>query len=327
MSKRDRFQPSLEQVALADALGEALEAMLPLNRLHENDFETPATWKSLSDLGVFSILKSEAQGGAGLGLVEEALVAIELGRRLASPSVVASMAASPFIDDDSAELNVVGAGLISENRTVFQVEQQANHLLVRDQGAARLGAYPVAFEPIEDGNWTVQLAVAKEPLTSSFDLDENQLTRLRVIDAAVLAGVSLTALDMAVSYANFREQFGRPIGSYQAIKHHCANMAVSARCAKDVVAFAAVALQEGDPDGRLLAESALVVSGNAAIQNASLNIQIHGGLGFSAEADPHLLIKRAQLYLAFAGGVDAATERLVRIQTEADLASVLEYQK
>src|SRR3546814_7592323 len=86
---------------------------------------------------------------------------------------------------------------------------------------------------------------------------------------------------MGVDYAGLREQFGRPIGTFQAVKHHCANMAIAARCARDQVSFAAVAIDEGRADAALQVESALFVAGTAAIENAGKNIQIHGGIGFS----------------------------------------------
>jgi alkylation response protein AidB-like acyl-CoA dehydrogenase len=144
--------------------------------------------------------------------------------------------------------------------------------------------------------------------------DAAQLLRLRLIDAAALAGMADAALEMAVAYAKSREQFGRPIGSFQAVKHHCANMVVAARCARDQVLFAAVAIDEDREDAALQTECALHVAGAAALDNAGKNIQIHGGIGFSDEADPHLILKRAQLQLAIAGGLEAATMRIADIK-------------
>jgi len=131
-----------------------------------------------------------------------------------------------------------------------------------------------------------------------------------LIDAAALAGISQAALDMSVAYAGVRQQFGRPIGSFQAIKHHCANMAIAASCARDQASFAAVAVDEGRDDAALQVECAFWVAGTAALENAGKNIQIHGGIGFSDEADPHLFLKRAQLLIAIAGGLEAANGRI-----------------
>jgi alkylation response protein AidB-like acyl-CoA dehydrogenase len=140
--------------------------------------------------------------------------------------------------------------------------------------------------------------------------DAAALLRLRLIDAAALAGIARAALDMGVAYAGIREQFGRPIGSFQAVKHHCANMAIAANCARDQTAFAAVAVDDDRADAIMQVESALLVAGKAALENAAKNIQIHGGIGFSDEADPHLLLKRAQLLIAISGGLEAANHRV-----------------
>jgi hypothetical protein len=144
--------------------------------------------------------------------------------------------------------------------------------------------------------------------------DAPQLLRLRLIDAAALAGISQAALDMSVAYAGTRAQFGRPIGSFQAVKHHCANMVSAARRARDQTCFAAVAIDEGRDDADLQVECALFVAASAALENAGKNIQIHGGMGFSDEADPHLLLKRAQLLTTIAGGLEAANERIANIK-------------
>jgi alkylation response protein AidB-like acyl-CoA dehydrogenase len=81
------------------------------------------------------------------------------------------------------------------------------------------------------------------------------------------------------------------------------------------VGFAAVAVDDGRSDAALQVECALWVAGSAALDNAGKNIQIHGGIGFSDEADPHLCLKRARLSVAIAGGLEAANRR---ISTEAD---------
>ena len=87
-------------------------------------------------------------------------------------------------------------------------------------------------------------------------------------------------------------------------------MALAARCARDQTSFAAVALEDQRDDAPLQVDSALFVAGPAALESVQLNIQIHGGMGFSDEADPHLLLKRARLLNAIAGGLEAANTRI-----------------
>jgi alkylation response protein AidB-like acyl-CoA dehydrogenase len=173
---------------------------------------------------------------------------------------------------------------------------------------------PSTSNPIDDRHWLASLREVDglaEPLAR---FDPAQTLRLRLIDAAALAGIGQAALDMAVAYAGIRSQFGRPIGTFQAVKHHCANMAIAARCARDQTSFASVAIDEGRPDAALQVECALFVAGTAALEIAGKNIQLHGGIGFSNEADPHLFLKRAQLLIAVAGGLEAANERIANIQ-------------
>jgi alkylation response protein AidB-like acyl-CoA dehydrogenase len=100
---------------------------------------------------------------------------------------------------------------------------------------------------------------------------------------------------MSVEYGKVRQQFGKPIGSFQAIKHRCADMAVRAEVARSVVTYAAVALAEGEPDAARHAGIAKALAGNAALANATDNIQNHGGMGYTWESDAHLYLKRARL--------------------------------
>jgi alkylation response protein AidB-like acyl-CoA dehydrogenase len=212
----------------------------------------------------------------------------------------------------------IAAGYRRGERTVVVENPGAGLALVRDASGAAVhalrGRDPA---PLDDRLWLAELrgyAALGEPLAR---FDERALLRLRLIDAACLAGIARAALDMGVAYALVREQFGRPIGSFQAIKHHCANMAIAASCARDQVSFAAVALHDQREDAALQVECALWVAGSAALENAGKNIQIHGGIGFSDEADPHMLLKRAQLSIAIAGGLEAANRRVAGAETSA----------
>ncbi|QIB66846.1 acyl-CoA dehydrogenase family protein [Kineobactrum salinum] len=165
---------------------------------------------------------------------------------------------------------------------------------------------PLATQPWLD---TLHTSSDLPPPLARFSAEANR--RMTLIDAAALAGIAQRGLEMAVDYAKLREQFGRPIGSFQAIKHHCATMAISAQRSRDQVLFAATAIDEGREDAMLQTDCALLVAARAATANAALNIQIHGGIGFSAEADPHLLVKRTQALIAITGGLEAVNRRIV----------------
>jgi alkylation response protein AidB-like acyl-CoA dehydrogenase len=309
-----RYHPSADQLALASTIDESLGALLPLSRLHASHAEDPRTWSGLEEIGMFGITVSEERGGSGLGAAEEALIVIGLGRRLVAPAILATIGAT-HAQLGTAAIDLggrrVAAAYRSGERIIIVEDPQADLVLVRDRDGAAL--YELADPSpgsVDHRLWLAHLrstASLGEPIAR---FDAQQLLLLRLIDAAALAGIAEATLDMSVAYAGMREQFGRPIGSFQAVKHHCANMAIAARCARDQTSFAAVAIDEERGDAALQVESALFVAGSAALENAAKNIQIHGGMGFSDEADPHLYLKRAQLLIAIAGGLDAANWRV-----------------
>ncbi|MDD9937576.1 MAG: acyl-CoA dehydrogenase family protein [Myxococcales bacterium] len=317
----ERYHPDAEQVALAASIGESLASLLPLSRLRESDTEQDATWATLEELGIFGVSTPEAEGGGGLGAVEEALIVHELGRRAVAPAVLATIGASLLGTRDRSGGHRAAAGYRRGDRVVLLEDPAAQRVLVRSGVDARLFALPASTRSIDARLWTANLCVAESLAAPIARADAEQVLHLRLLDAAALSGVARAALEMAVGYANVREQFGRPIGSFQAIKHHCANMALAARCALDQVSFAAVALDARRDDAALQVDSALQVAGSAALETCGTNIQVHGGIGFSDEADPHRLLKRARLYLELAGGLEASLERIADCPPGAPLAS------
>jgi alkylation response protein AidB-like acyl-CoA dehydrogenase len=294
--------------------------MLPLARLHASHEESAQSWTALNDLGVFGIAVPEAQGGSGLGATEEALIVFELGRRAVGPAVLATIGAAHLSarhgDALHAREHRVAAGYQRGARVVVIDDSAADFLLVRSASGAGLFEHSKSGSVIDAELWSSRLCEVAVLGKSLAEATPEQTTRLRLIDAAALAGLARAALDMAVAYAGLREQFGRPIGTFQAIKHHCANMALAARCAVDQVRFAAVALDEHRSDAALQSEHALYVAGAAATENCGKNIQIHGGMGFSDEADPHRLLKRARVLLEIAGGLEAALTRIAALPAQ-----------
>jgi alkylation response protein AidB-like acyl-CoA dehydrogenase len=140
----------------------------------------------------------------------------------------------------------------------------------------------------------------------------------RILD---LAGVALAAeqvggaeacLDMAVDYANTRTQFGRAIGSFQAIKHKCADMLVHVESARSACCGAGCAAAEDDPELAALAPMAKAYCSDAYFACAAENIQIHGGIGFTWEHDAHLYFKRARSSEALLGDPAYHRERLAQ---------------
>jgi alkylation response protein AidB-like acyl-CoA dehydrogenase len=138
----------------------------------------------------------------------------------------------------------------------------------------------------------------------------------RTLDVAAIAlaaeqlGGAQRALDMAVGYAKVREQFGRPIGSFQTIKHRCADLLLEVESLRSAVGYAAAAVAEGSAEIPVLASLAKAYASETFFHVAAENIQIHGGIGFTWEHDAHLYFKRAKSSELFLGDAAYHRERL-----------------
>ncbi len=131
--------------------------------------------------------------------------------------------------------------------------------------------------------------------------------------AAELVGVCASALDMTVAYVKDRRQFGTAVGAFQAVSHRCAQMLLDTEGARSAVSFAAWA---ADADPARLAEAAAMAKAAASDAGREVTdaaIQLHGGIGFTWEADVHWRYKRAQLDAVLLGGATAHRARLARI--------------
>src|SRR5215469_2542235 len=138
----------------------------------------------------------------------------------------------------------------------------------------------------------------------------------RTLDVAAIAlaaeqlGGAQRALDMAVAYAKIRHQFGRPIGSFQAIKHRCADLLLEMESLRSAVGYAAAAVAEDSPEVPVLAALVQALASDTYFHVAAENIQIHGGIGFTWEHDAHLYFKRAKSTELFLGDASYHRERL-----------------
>jgi alkylation response protein AidB-like acyl-CoA dehydrogenase len=139
---------------------------------------------------------------------------------------------------------------------------------------------------------------------------EHTLDVAAVALAAEQLGGAQRALDMAVGYAKIRQQFGRAIGSFQAIKHRCADLLLEVESLRSAVRYAAAAVAEGSPEVPVLASMLKAYASEVYSRVASENIQIHGGIGFTWEHDAHLYLKRAKASELFLGDGSYHRERL-----------------
>jgi alkylation response protein AidB-like acyl-CoA dehydrogenase len=319
-----RMQPSTDQRELIDSVAGPVAEILPIARLHEGADGEAARLGALAELGALAIALGEEQGGAGLTATEEALLFEQLGRQLASPAVLASALAAHIaaangdadragsIATGSAPVAIAVPAQVGDGVLLIDaVESPAHVLLLGADGPVLFGASALSDRALLDADqWSLPLETAKLGGGGARG-DAGLAIRAKLLCAAQLAGIAGSARDMGVEYAKLREQFGKPIGSFQATKHNCSNMAMWAMAAADQMSFAAVAVAEGRDDAAFQALAALSMGIRAAKANAGTNIQIHGGIGFSDECDAHLLVKAAHLWETIAGGEEAVHAALL----------------
>ncbi|MGP4055137.1 acyl-CoA dehydrogenase [Mycobacterium sp. 4D054] len=290
-------------------------------------------WSAAVELGWTGLALPEEFGGAGFGLPELSVVAECLGRQLAPGPFLSSAAAAVVIDrcapdsvraallpglaggETVAALGVsdgvaVGADLTVTGKAtaVLGAPDASVLVLVAGPDVVIIDAGPdatgVTITPLDCLDTTRRIgdvtlndvAVPEERVLR--DAARNARTVFRILTAAEAVGVSWAALDMAVEYAKVREQFGRTIGTFQAVKHHAANMLVAAEVATAATWDAARA---EDLDSSWFAGAvAATLANRAQVFNAQNNIQLHGGIGFTWEHDAHLYLRRARTLAALA---------------------------
>lgn len=300
-----------------------------------------ALWRAAADLGWLGLAVAERYGGAGFGLSELAVVLEAQGRDLAPGPFLPSAAAAVVLDrcgGDEVRAELL-PGLAS-GATVAALGTTGTTTLGADgtvsgESPAVLGAPDADLVLLVAGE-DVVIVDARDPGVTVTALDGIDTTRSigaltlrdvrispervlrgaarhaqtvwRILGSAEAVGVGWACLDMAVDYAKVREQFGRTIGTFQAVKHHAANMLVDAEQTTAAVWDAARA--DDLDSARFPAAVAAAHAIRAAVFLAENNIQLHGGIGFTWEHDAHLYLRRARSLAALLG---AASDPLVDI--------------
>jgi alkylation response protein AidB-like acyl-CoA dehydrogenase len=301
------------------------------------------TWEEMTEVGVFSLRVPEAEGGAGLGMAEAVLVFEELGRCLAPGPLIGTHLAAGVLP-----LHPVPAARsreASEAKHAGRADQAGGAIgIVERDEAPLLVEHPGALDSLvvldRDGAWLLDPgSVEAEPVEKPVDplTPMGLLTALpqgerlggpdlagrwrhegAVLAAALQLGIAEEVTDRATAYAKEREQFGRKIGSFQALKHLMADMFVRAEVARAAVYAAAVALDDPavapEPGGVGAAvATAKLLADDAAQANARAGIQVHGGMGFTWEVDLHLYLKRAWVLATAFGTADEHEESLAEL--------------
>lgn len=305
-----------------------------------------ALWQSFcAELGLAGIALPEAQGGAGLGMVEFALVAEAAGAHVASLPLLGLATAA----------RAIAVGGSDAQKTEWLPRLANGELIAACEGVASFdivdGTLTGVVDPIPHGGvanlfvlvsyqgaWIVR---ADDPGVSvkvhttmdqtrplaRVTLDKVAAAPLANADAAIKAlhsggwiclaaealGGAQACLDRTVAYAKERVQFGRPIGSFQAYKHRLADMMIEIEQARSAVYWAACAVDEGSGEAELALHAAKSFCADTFFMCASNMIQLHGGIGFTWEHDAHLYFKRARSIQSMLGDGAFHREQVARL--------------
>lgn len=319
------FRLTEDQEALRSGIRDFCEGRVGDDQLRELEGEAsvdPGLWGELAEMGVFSLRQPESSGGVGLGMADAVVVFAELGRRLVPGPLVWTQLAAGLVDGAGAGEVVVG-GLdatrgASDPWLVEHLDRLDVLIVLRDDAVERLDPKRLAAKsaglPLDPHT---PLSVLESLPRGERIADAQVAGQLRLEGAALVAaqllGISEGTLELANDYAKRREQFGRAIGSFQAIKHMLADMFVRQQAARAAVYAAGATLD--DPavgDVARAVAAAKVVAGEAALKNARACIQIHGGMGYTWEIPAHYYLKRAWVCENLFGTVDEHADHLAQ---------------
>ena len=355
----DSVKSFVARVAPSDVLHEALETPLETPRANP-----PSYWKAAADQGLQGVHLSESVGGQGFGILELAIVLAEFGYGAVPGPFVPSAIASALIAAHDPEAKVLSELASGDAIAAYALDstltatRQGDGLVIRGEvravpaaAQASILVLPVAIDSGEE--WVVldadQLEI--EPVRSVDPLrplahvranavevaDERVLSNLsrplaRALMSTLLSaesiGVARWATDTAAGYAKIREQFGRPIGQFQAVKHKCANMVAVTERATAAVWDAARALDEVREKGTegthfgFAAAVAATLAPAAAQQCTQDCIQVHGGIGFTWEHDTNVYYRRALLLAACFGRAADHPQQVVDTATATGMRPV-----
>ena len=331
---------SEEHRLLAETAGDLLtnrDARGAARELLEAPEETVGGWwKEIVDLGWLGLHLPEDLGGSGFGIEELVVVTEQMGRASAPgpfvPTVIASATIAAVGDDDlrqrlvpaladgstfagialEGDLTVNGSKVDGTAEAVLGgglagvfVVAVGDDIAVVDKGDSVSVHVPQNLDPVRrsaqvtfDGAGATVIAGARRVLVDI----------ARVVLSAEAVGVARECTDLAVDYARQREQFGRPIAMFQAVKHHCANMAVATELATGAVWDAARASADGGDQFSYAAAVAATLAAPAADLCANLNTQVHGGIAMTWESDAHLYVRRSNALLGYIDAEGAAVD-------------------
>jgi alkylation response protein AidB-like acyl-CoA dehydrogenase len=330
---------SQEQLAVRSVFADffAKEATLEKVRAAEPLGYDGELWEKLAAIGATAMGLPEEVGGGGAGCLDLALVAEEAGRRIAPVPFAEITAAGrllaragatdliPGVIDGTTlptialtsvtagNLRLVPAGAVAE--LVVALDGDSLIALRREPGSRphvaaspNLGSAPIADWRTDDCE---RIELARGPLASALQADA--VREWKLLTAAALAGLRAAVLDLGVSYVKNRKAFGVTIGSFQAVQHRLADLAVAGDGGQLLVYEAAWAQDTGQPDAAALASMAFLFNADYAFRTARECLQFHGGYGVTLEYDVQMYFRRAKAWPLALGDPRPEYQRLAAL--------------
>jgi alkylation response protein AidB-like acyl-CoA dehydrogenase len=315
-----------EQQAIRDTAREMLANRSPLSRVREHaeaGTRDDELWGEIRELGWPGIAIDEEYGGQGLGVVELAILCEELGYACAAVPFLADAIAGLVIAEGGSDeqrsqwLPGIASGeargaaaLEPEQPAIIADADGAAVLVLPDAGIVEGDAAKIEAVELIDGTRSYARVSADggDALPS-----ETGMYRPMVALAAELVGVAQRALEMAVEYAKEREQFGRPIGAYQAVSHRCADMLWDVEEARSLTLYAAWCADAEPETLPNAAHMAKARASDSAWSVTSSALQVLGGIGFTWEHDLQFLLKRAKVDAELLGSAGAHRDRVAAL--------------
>jgi len=254
----------------------------------------PALWAQLAEMGVLSMLVPESAGGMGGTEVDLVLLLEELGRA-AVPGPVLETAAvvAPALGAEMASGDVIGTAAIEPGGVTapYVPHAQVAEVVLVPGGIVRTASATVTdVEGIDGGRRLYEVTGPVEAFAYDEDL---AFDRGALAASAYLVGLSSWMIDTAAEYARQREQYGRPIGVNQAVKHLLADALLKVEFAKPALYRAAWSVSVGEPTRSRDVSMAKAFASDAAYRATRSSMQVHGAIGYTWEADLQLWMKKA----------------------------------
>lgn len=300
-----RFLPTEEQVAFAEAIDDIVESAGGADIARAwADGDTAAgltLWEQFAELGLLGLRVSEAEGGFGGSLSDLVVVFERLGYHGVPGPYLETVALLPGLVDEAARAELAAGAIATASvddvaPAAVDAAVAAHRFLVRD-GALHRGTIAEEFESVAPTRRPARLTPDDAGTPLDPEVLDAALNEAALAAAAMLVGAGERMLDEAVAYAQIREQFGRPIGEFQALKHQLANVRVALSFARPLIWNAA--LRAGEDDADRAVSAAKVAASDAAMLAARVSLQVHGAIGYTAE---HTL----RIWLGLAPALSAA---------------------